>query len=63
MGEKKFKYLTLEEASAHVNIPISTLRKRITEGKLPAYKPSHKVLVDVQELETFIKRSRVIAQT
>lgn len=60
MGEKKLKYLTLEEASDHANIPVSTLRKRIKEGKLPAYKPSHKVLVDVQELELFIKRAKVI---
>lgn len=60
MGEKKLKYLTLEEASAHSNIPVSTLRKRISEGKLPAYKPSRNIVVDEKELEAFIRRSKVV---
>jgi excisionase family DNA binding protein len=59
MGEKKLKYLTLEEAFEISRIPVSTLRKKIAAGKLKAYKPSREILIDATELEMFIKRSEV----
>ncbi len=59
MGEKKLKYLTLAEASAESSIPVSTLRKKITAGLLPAYKPSKSILILESELILFIKKSKV----
>lgn len=53
------KYLTLEQASEASQIPISSLRRKISEGLLPAYKPGKSILIDAKELEMFIRRSRV----
>lgn len=53
------KYLTLAQASKVSLIPISTLRKKIYKGLLPAYQPSKGILIDAQELEKFIRRNRV----
>lgn len=57
MSDKK--YLTLKEASEQFHIPISTLRKRIEEGRVPKYKPGRNILVDAKDIELLIKRSRV----
>jgi excisionase family DNA binding protein len=53
------KYITLEQASEISQIPVSTLRKRITEGVLPAYKPGRGILIDPRDLDLLIKRSKV----
>lgn len=60
MGEKKIKYLTLEEAAELSSISVRALRKKIAAGLLTGYKPSKHVLVDAQELDMFIRRSKVV---
>lgn len=55
------RYLTLEEAAEKTGISIKALRKRITEGVLPGYKPGRNVLVAAVELDMFIKKSRMKA--
>jgi excisionase family DNA binding protein len=54
----KKKYMTLEQASDHCQIPVKTLRAKIRLGLLAAYKPGRSYLVDPSELEVFIKKSR-----
>lgn len=61
MGDTKQKYLTIDEAAERSRIPVSTLRKRIAEGRLLAYKPGRHLLVDASELELFIKRTKVVS--
>ena len=58
MSEPK-KYLTIEEAAAEIQMPPSTLRRKITAGELVAYKPGKKVIISAKELELFIKRSKI----
>ena len=57
MSEKK--YLTLEQAAKVAQMPAPTLRKKISAGLLPGYKPGKHVLVEAQELELFIRRSKI----
>lgn len=52
------KYLTLAQASEYCHIPEKTLRVKIRLGLLPAYKPAKSVLVDMRELEIFIRKSK-----
>jgi excisionase family DNA binding protein len=59
MGEKQIKYMTLEEASEYSRIPVSSLRKKINDGELAAFKPGKSVLIDIKDLEIFIKRAKV----
>jgi excisionase family DNA binding protein len=65
MGEKKLepkpnaKYLTLEQASDIYAIPVSTLRKRIDERRLVATKPGRNVLIKIEEMELFMKKSKI----
>lgn len=57
MGEKKLDdYLIIEEAAAMVRMPVKTLRQKVEDGELKAYKPGKRLLFKVQDLHTFIKR-------
>jgi excisionase family DNA binding protein len=57
-AEKAKKYMTLVQASEHTQIPVKTLRKKISLGLLPAYKPGKCILIDPKELEIFIRKAR-----
>lgn len=57
MSQKK--YLTLEEAAKLVHMPVSSLRRKISDGLLPGYKPGKSVLVEATELDLFIRRNKV----
>lgn len=60
MGEKALRrWLTLDEAFEMSNVTIKSLRKAIGNGTLPAYKPGKRVLIDVKDLESFIKRAKL----
>lgn len=59
MSKKEPVYKTLEEASAFLRMPESTLRKKIAHGELAAYKPGRAVLIEQEELELFVKKNRV----
>lgn len=55
------KYMTLEEASERVfggNLPVSTLRANVRDGKLPAIKPGKKYLVTEDDLNEMVTRCR-----
>jgi excisionase family DNA binding protein len=54
-------YLTIEEAAEKIRMPYETLRRKIKEGLVKAYKPGKRVLIDERELELFVKRSMVEA--
>lgn len=53
------KYIDLKEAAEYAKIPVSTLRRKISDGELPGYKPAKHVLVEIGELDLFIRKSRV----
>lgn len=57
-GEVTKKYMTLEDAADFSGLGISTLRRKISLGVLPAYKPGKMILIDPKELETFIRKAR-----
>jgi excisionase family DNA binding protein len=47
-------FLTLEDVSKQIHVPVSTLRWWIQQGRLPAYRPGRKVLIREDELLAFI---------
>lgn len=55
------EYLTLEEASKLTSIPESTLREKIRQGKLPAFKPAKTLLIKWSDLRAFIEDHPVVA--
>jgi excisionase family DNA binding protein len=59
MGETQIKYMTLDEASDLCRIPVSSLRKKVYAGEIPAYKPGKCILIDIKDLEVFMKRNKV----
>ena len=57
MGERKLDdYVTIEEASEIVRMPVKTLREKQKQGLVRAYKPGKRLLFKVQDLHLFIKR-------
>lgn len=54
-------YLDLAAASAHAGLSVRTLRRFITQGRLPAYRPGGKILVRRIDLERLITSARVHA--
>jgi excisionase family DNA binding protein len=48
-------FLSLEGAAAHTSLSVVTLRKWLAEGRLKAYRPNRRVLIDVRELEALIR--------
>lgn len=53
--------MTLEEASERVfggNLPVSTLRANVRDGKLPAIKPGKKYLVTEDDLNEMVTKCR-----
>lgn len=54
------KYMTVEEVSEALHMPLDTVRKKIKRGDLKAYKPGKRILVEEKELELFVKRSQRI---
>jgi excisionase family DNA binding protein len=59
MGEKQIKYMTIEEASEYSRVPVSSLRKKISDGDLPAFKPGKSLLIDIKDLEMFIRKAKI----
>jgi excisionase family DNA binding protein len=53
------EYLTLKEAAIKYNVGLSTLRRKIAEGKISAYKPFGAVLLKKEDIEKFIKKSKI----
>lgn len=52
------KYMTLDDAAEYSGLGISTLRRKISLGLLPAYKPGKMILIDPKELEMFIRKAK-----
>jgi len=57
-AKKATAYITLKQASEQTQIPVKTLRKKISLGLLPAYKPGRSILIDPKELEVFVRKAR-----
>lgn len=57
MGEKKLDdYVTIEQASEMLHMPVMTIRQKVKEGHLKAYKPGKRLLFKVSEIHLFVKR-------
>jgi excisionase family DNA binding protein len=50
-------FLSVEAAAAHTSLSAPTLRKWLAEGRLKAYRPNRRVLIDAGELERLIRGS------
>lgn len=53
------RYMTVEEASEFLRMPVDTVRRKAAEGTLNAYKPGKRLLFDPADLRAFVKRFRV----
>ena len=59
MTTEKSGFLTLRQAADFAHVGESTLRRKIKEGDLNAYRPGKHLLIDPKDLEKFIKKSKV----
>jgi excisionase family DNA binding protein len=51
-------WLTVPEAARYLHMPEGSLRNRISDGRIPSYKPAGRVLVRKSELETLALSTR-----
>lgn len=56
MGDKT-DFLTLKEAAKLYGTSVNTLRRRIKEGKLPSYMPFGELLLKIEDIEKYIKKT------
>ena len=52
------RLVTLADTAAMLSISLSTVRRLVWSGKLPATRLSRRVLVDVKDLDRLIERSK-----
>ena len=50
---------TLKDAAAYLGRPVYGVRSLVWSGKLPVIQDGRKMYVDVNDLETYINRSKV----
>ena len=55
------KYLSLRDLSKHSSLSVKTLRHYLSdaESPLPHYRMPRKILVDVEEFDTWLRRFRI----
>ena len=53
------QYIGIEEASKLIHMPVSTIREKVNQGILPAYKPGKALLFLPSELRQFVTRFKV----
>lgn len=51
------KWLTTEGAAAQLCLTAQTVRELVRTGKLKAYKPGKRLLIDPDDLELYVKSS------
>jgi excisionase family DNA binding protein len=51
--------LTIEEVRSHLNISISTVRRLVRDGALPAYRVGGRLRFKLHEVEAYIDAQRV----
>lgn len=57
MGEKQLeRYLSIEEVSALLQMPKSTVYQKVAEGQIKTYKPGKKILFDPEDVRAFVKK-------
>ncbi len=54
------QWLSVEDVSKELGVPVETVRSWIRNKKLPAYKPGKHYLIRPEDLDKFIKDSRTI---
>jgi excisionase family DNA binding protein len=54
------QWLTVEDVSAELGVPVETVRSWIRNKKLPAYKPGKHYLIKREDLDKFLEDSRTI---
>lgn len=52
------KYVTLAEAAAYCSLSEKTLRRLISRGELPHYRPCRSVLISLIDLDQFLATTR-----
>jgi len=58
MSDKK--YLNIKEASGYLNLSVRYLYQLVQHKKIPAYRPSGKVLLfNVEELDMWVSRAAI----
>lgn len=57
MAERRTQYLTLAEAAELMSVSVKTLRRRIADGTLPAYRCGRRVIrVRLDDLDHVLQR-------
>lgn len=56
MNKPEMKLRTIREAAALLNVSISALYRKIQADEIPAYRFGRKVLVDLREVLTAMRR-------
>lgn len=61
MGEKKLDgFISIEEASAFLGgMPLQTIRWKVAQREIPAYKVGRGMVFDPKELREYVKRHPV----
>jgi excisionase family DNA binding protein len=54
---KTDEVLTIDEAAKKYKTTIRTISKRIKEGELPASKPFGKILIKLEDLEKYFRKT------
>ncbi len=50
-------YLTIEEVSEMLHLKVSTVRRLIREGSLPAYRPGNRLIIRRQDIDAYVLAS------
>ena len=53
------KIINLRQLSIYSGIPLSTLRRWASERKFPLYKISSRVMVSIEEFDTWLEKSKI----
>ncbi len=57
--ELRPRLINLRQLSIYSSIPLSTLRRWASERKFPLYKISSRVMVRIDEFDTWLEKSKI----
>jgi excisionase family DNA binding protein len=60
--EGQARYLNTKQAATYSGLSEATIRNRIRSGELKAYRSHRRVLVDIEEIDRFIRGSNTEPQ-
>lgn len=50
---------SISEAAAKCHCSVSTIRRRINDGSIAAYRPGHEIMIRKTDIERYIKSRRI----